>query len=58
MTIPDLATGARDFYGENFGSHLEPLTVNLNIAVWDDCGHSLALEQLVRLADRLLTLLP
>jgi pimeloyl-ACP methyl ester carboxylesterase len=45
-----MAIGAREFYGEHVGEQMQKVAKNVQEHVWDDCGHSLALEQPKRLA--------
>lgn len=50
LEIPVMAVGAREFYGEHVGVQMRKVAKNVQEHVWDDCGHSLALEQPERLA--------
>lgn len=50
LEIPVLAIGAREFYGEHVGDQMLKVARDVRVQVWDDCGHSLALEQPERLA--------
>jgi pimeloyl-ACP methyl ester carboxylesterase len=50
LEIPVLAIGAREFYGEYVGEQMRRVATRVTEHVWDDCGHSLALEQPERLA--------
>lgn len=53
LTIPVLAIGAREFYGHHVGEQMRKVATQVHERVWDDSGHSLALEQPQRLAEEL-----
>jgi pimeloyl-ACP methyl ester carboxylesterase len=58
LQIPVMATGAREFYGAYAAEQMRKVALSVQENVWDDCGHSLALEQPHRLAEALRTFLP
>lgn len=53
LEIPVMAIGAREFYGEHVGEQMRKVAKDVQEHVWEDCGHSLALEQPERLAKAL-----
>ena len=53
LSAPVLAIGAREFYGHYVGEQMRKVATNVTERVWEDSGHSLALEQPRRLADEL-----
>lgn len=54
LSIPVMATGAREFYGPYVGELMRRVATDVTEHLWDDCGHSLALEQPDRLARNLI----
>jgi pimeloyl-ACP methyl ester carboxylesterase len=48
-----MAIGALEFYGEHVGEQMRKVAKDVQEHVWEDCGHSLALEQPERLATAL-----